>query len=268
MRIAIIGGTGTLGRLVAAQLHDRGHEVRVLSRSAPEYRVDLRTGAGLAEGLRDCQAVVDASNDSSRKAAQLLVEGTRRLLAAEQAAGVAHHVGVSIAGCEQVPIGYFRAKAAQENVVQHGPVPWMIVAATQFHELAAATLASVARWRLMPVPGVLLQTVAAAEVAAVVADAATGPARRERLVVAGPEVATARALARTWRRATGRAAVVVPVRWPGRIGRALRGGALTAGHPDVRGTITFAAWLQAAQQRPEPAQGVTAGEYNGATQPG
>ncbi|MDR3031753.1 MAG: NAD(P)H-binding protein, partial [Kitasatospora sp.] len=182
MRIAIIGGTGTLGRLAAAELRNRGHEVRVLSRSATEYRVDLRTGAGLQEALRGCQAVVDASNDSSRHAAQLLVEGTRRLLAAEQAAGVALHVGVSIVGCEQVPMSYFRAKAAQENVVQHGPVPWTIVAATQFHELAAATLASAARRRLVPVPGALLQTVAAAEVAAAVAGAATDPARRERVV--------------------------------------------------------------------------------------
>jgi uncharacterized protein YbjT (DUF2867 family) len=166
MRIAIIGGTGTLGRLITAELRDRGHEVRVLSRSATEYPVDLRTGAGLEEGLRGCQAVVDASNDSPRNAAQLLVKGTRRLLAAEQAAGVALHIGVSIVGCERVPKGYFRAKAAQESVVEHGPVPWTIVAATQFHELAAATLASAARWLLVPVPGALLQTVAAAEVAA------------------------------------------------------------------------------------------------------
>jgi hypothetical protein len=164
MRIAIIGGTGTLGRQVAAQLRDRGHEVRVLSRSAPEHRVDLRTGAGLEEGLRGCQAVVDASNDSSRDAARLLVDGTRRLLAAEQAAGVTHHVGVSIVGCELVPLGYFRAKAAQEQVLEHGPLPWTIVRATQFHELAAATLASAGRWRLVPVPPVVLQTVAAAVV--------------------------------------------------------------------------------------------------------
>jgi RNA polymerase sigma-70 factor (ECF subfamily) len=137
MRIAIIGGTGTLGRQIAAVLRDRGHEVRVLSRSVPEYRVDLRTGAGLGKGLRGCQAVVDASNDSSRNATEVMVEGTRRLLAAEQAAGVALHVRVSIVGCEQVPIGYFRAKAAQEGLVRHGPVPWTIVAATQFHELAS-----------------------------------------------------------------------------------------------------------------------------------
>ena len=268
MRIAIIGGTGTLGRLVAAQLRDRGHEIRVLSRSAPQHRVDLRTGAGLEEALGDCQAVVDASNDSSRDAAQLLVGGTRRLLAAEQAAGVTHHVGVSVVGCEMVPLGYFRAKAAQEQVLEHGPVPWTIVRATQFHELAAATLASAARWRLVPVPAVLLQTVAAAEVAAVVAGAAAGSPRAGRVVVAGPEVSTARAMAATWRQVTRSPAVAVPVWLPRRIGRLLRGGALTAPNPDVRGTITFAAWLEATCRRQQGAEGQTAGEYRSAARPG
>lgn len=264
MRIAVIGGTGTLGRQVAAQLRDRGHEVRVLSRSAPEHRVDLRTGAGLEEGLRGCQAVIDASNDSSRNAARVLVDGTRRLLAAEQAAGVAHHVGVSIVGCELVPMAYFQAKAAQQQVLAQGTIPWTIVAATQFHELAAATLASAGRWRLVPVPPVLLRTVAACEVAAVVAGAAAGRPRRGRVVVAGPEVATARAVARTWRQATRSPAVLVPVWLPGRIGRMLRDGALTASDPDVRGAITFAAWLEAMRHRREGA----AGEYRSAARPG
>jgi NAD(P)-dependent dehydrogenase (short-subunit alcohol dehydrogenase family) len=87
MRIAIVGGTGTLGGHVATELSSRGHEVRVLSRSAPEYRVDLLTGAGLETALEGCDVVVDASNNAGRKAAAVLVEGTRRLLAAEQAAG-------------------------------------------------------------------------------------------------------------------------------------------------------------------------------------
>ena len=127
MRIAIAGGTGTLGSLVAAELARRGHEVRVLSRSAPEYRVDLATGSGLADALAGCDVVVDASNNSSRHAADILVGGSRRLLAAEAAVGVKHHVCVSIAGCEQVPMGYFTAKAQQEQVVEQGPVPWSVV---------------------------------------------------------------------------------------------------------------------------------------------
>ena len=82
MRIAIAGGTGTLGGHVATELRSRGHEVRVLSRSAPEYRVDLVTGAGLGTALEGCDVLVDASNNAGRKAATVLVDGTRRLLAA------------------------------------------------------------------------------------------------------------------------------------------------------------------------------------------
>ena len=94
MTIAIVGGTGTLGQHVAAELEARGHTVRALSRHAPEYRVDLATGAGLGPALAGCDAVVDASNSSARKPAGILVDGSRRLLAAEAAAGVAHHVCV------------------------------------------------------------------------------------------------------------------------------------------------------------------------------
>jgi uncharacterized protein YbjT (DUF2867 family) len=112
MRIAIVGGTGTLGRHVSTELRSRGHEIRVLSRTSPEYRVDLLTGAGLEPALSGCDVVVDASN-ASRKAAAVLVGGTRRLLAAEQAAGVGHHVCVSIVGCDQVPMGYYRVKTEQ-----------------------------------------------------------------------------------------------------------------------------------------------------------
>jgi nucleoside-diphosphate-sugar epimerase len=82
MRIAIAGGTGTLGRGVADELRSRGHDVRVLSRHAPQYRVDLATGAGLGAALEGCVVVVDAANNQSRHAAQTLVEGSRRLLAA------------------------------------------------------------------------------------------------------------------------------------------------------------------------------------------
>jgi uncharacterized protein YbjT (DUF2867 family) len=245
MRIAIAGGTGTLGSHVAAQLHSRGHEVRVLSRSAPEYRVDLVTGAGLEPALRGCDVVVDASNNAGRKAAAVLVEGARRLLDAEQAAGVSHHVCVSIVGCDQVPMGYYRVKTDQENLVAQGPVPWTIVRATQFHELVANILGAAARWRALPAPRALLQPVASAEVARYVADIAEQPARRARTSIAGPEVTELRTLARTWRSVTGRQLALIPVRVPGRIGRALRSGALTTSQAQVTGHIPFAAWVEA-----------------------
>ena len=204
MRVAIAGGTGTLGSHVAAELRLRGHEVRVLSRSAPDYPVDLLTGVGLGSALEGCDVVVDASNNAGRKAAAVLVEGTRRLLAAEQAAGVSHHVCVSIVGCDQLPVGYYAVKTGQEHLVERGPVPWTIVRATQFHEYVANVFGAAARWRALPAPRALLQPVACAEVAGYVADVAEQPARRAGTTVAGPEVTELRTLARTWRSVTGR----------------------------------------------------------------
>ena len=244
MRIAIAGGTGTLGSLVAAELAPR-HEVRVLSRSAPKYRVDLATGSGLADALAGCDVVVDASNNSSRHAAKVLVAGTRRLLEAEQAAGVRHHVCISIVGCELAPIGYYKVKTEQEQVATHGPVPCSVVRATQFHELVLGALTAGGRWGVLPVPRAKVQPIACAEVAAVVAGVAEGAPRPGPLQVAGPQVTDARDLARTWRSVTGRRTVLIPVPLPGRLGRALRSGALTDERPDVRGTVTFADWLAA-----------------------
>jgi uncharacterized protein YbjT (DUF2867 family) len=244
MRIAVAGGTGTVGRPIVDRLTERGHEVRVLSRHSAQHPVDLTTGEGLAEALAGCDVVVDASNCLSAKhAAATLVEGSRRLLAAEDAAGVGHHVCISIVGCDLVPTGYYKVKVEQERTVMAGPVPWSIVRATQFHELVAWILGSAARWRVLPVPRMRLQSIAAAEVAGAVADVAEAPPLRGRIDVAGPRVAEARELARGWRSATGRRAVLLPVPLPGRIGRALRAGALTDEAPEVRGTVPFEDWL-------------------------
>jgi len=259
MKIAIVGGTGTLGRQVAEELRARGHEVRVLSRNAPQYRVDLATGDGLKEAAGGCDVVVDASNNSSKNAAATLVEGTRRLLAAGQAAGVAHHVCVSIVGCELVHMTYFQVKAAQEDVVSRAAVPWTIVRATQFHEYVAAMMDAAARDRAVPVPNALLQPVACAEVARVVADVAERGPRHGRTEIGGPEVASLRELAETWRRAAGKHPVLIPVPLPGRLGRALRGGALTTGQPDVRGGLTFTAWADQALAGRPPGAGQPAG---------
>ena len=148
-----------------------------------------------------CDAVVDASN-AQRNARAVLVDGCGRLLAAEAEAGVAHHVCVSIVGCDQVPMGYYKVKTEQEAIVAAGPVPWSIVQATQFHELAATALAAAARFRILPVPRMQLQTIAAAEVARAVAGVVTAPPVRGRVHVAGPQLQSAAEVARTWRRVT------------------------------------------------------------------
>jgi nucleoside-diphosphate-sugar epimerase len=116
MRIAVVGGTGTLGRKVTAELDRRGHEVRVLSRSSPDFPVDLASGQGLASALAGCGAVIDASN-TQRHARQVMVEGTGRLLTAEQLAGVGHHVCISIRTA-----GPQRARTRSHLAVGHRPV--------------------------------------------------------------------------------------------------------------------------------------------------
>lgn len=190
---------------------------------------------------------MDASN-AQRNARAVLVDGCRRLLAAEAEAGVAHHVCVSIVGCDQVPMGYYQVKTEQEETVATGPVPWSIVQATQFHELAATALAAAARVRILPVPRMKVQTIAAADVARAIAGVVTAAPVHGRVRVAGPLVQSGAEVARTWRRETGRRALLVPVPVPGRIGRALRNGGLTASQPDIRGTISFADWLTAAEE--------------------
>lgn len=244
MRIAVVGGTGMLGRRVVDELQSRGHEVRVLSRSAPEYRIDLTTGEGLVSALGGCDAVVDASNNATSKAADILVHGSRRLLAAEKTAGVGHHICVSIVGCERVPIGYYRVKAEQERVIEEGSVPWSIVQATQFHEFFAALLAQAGRWRILPIPRIPLQTVAVDEVARTISDIVESGPRDGRISITGPEIIDARELARIWRSLTGRRALLFPVPLPGKLGRALRAGALTMERPGIRGTTRFEAWLK------------------------
>jgi uncharacterized protein YbjT (DUF2867 family) len=244
MTIAIVGGTGTLGRQVAAELEARGNQVRPLSRHAPEYRVDLATGDGLGPALAGCDVVVDASNSASRKPAGVLVDGSRRLLEAEAAAGVTHHVCVSMVGCDRVPMSYFRAKADQERVVGQGAVPWSIVRSTQFHELVGMVIAAAGRWRVLPMPRGVLQPVACADAARAMADVAEGAPLNRCLTVAGPEVREVRDLARTWREVTGHRAALVPMPVPGTVGRALRSGVLTVPRPDVRGATGFADWLR------------------------
>ncbi|MFC6258469.1 SDR family oxidoreductase, partial [Kocuria oceani] len=161
MRIAVAGGTGVVGRHVVETARGRGHEVVVLARS---QGVDLSTGAGL--DLAGVQAVVDVTSirtTSGRSATRFFTEVTRHLLAAERAAGVGHHLVLSIVGLDDAPYGYYAGKAAQERLVQAGEVPWTLLRATQFHEFAGQVHE---RMRLGPValvPAMRSQPIAARE---------------------------------------------------------------------------------------------------------
>jgi len=234
MIIAIVGGTGTVGAETARELVARGHDVRVLARRAPEYRVDLTTGEGLTRALAGVDVVVDAAQGTRK----VLVDGTARLLRAGAAAGVTHHVGVSIVGIDRVGGPYYRAKLAQEAEIRRSGVPWTIVRATQFHTLVARTFAASARLGIVPVVRAPMQPVDPCEVARALADTAEAEPSFAITQFAGPEVVNACELARRWREATGSHAL--PVRLPA--SRSLRAGGLT--NPGAwRGRTTFDAWL-------------------------
>lgn len=240
MRVAIVGSTGTLGRCLVDELRQRGHEVRELGRRVPRYKVDVSTGAGLEQAFDDCDAVVNASNDSSRSARATLVDGARHVGDAALRAGVRHLVGVSIVGCEAVPLDYFRLKHLQERAVVEGAVPWSLLCSTQFHGYLSRTFAALSSWRLLPLPRAVLAPVATIEVARVLCDIAVGEPLRGRRLMAGPKNADLRNLARIWLGATGRKALVLPIQLPGSLGSALREGALAGTDVDLRGTVTFA----------------------------
>jgi len=234
MQIAIVGGTGTVGAETARELTRRGHEVRVLSRHAPAFPVDLSTGEGLARALDGVDVVIDAANGSKK----VLVAGTERLLRAEAEAGVQHHVGVSIVGIDRVGGPYYKLKLAQEAAIRAGGVPWTIVRATQFHTLVAQAFQTTAKLGILPSVSAPLQPVDPSEVGRVLADTAEAEPSLGITQFAGPEVLSARELARRWRAATGSHAV--PVRLPAT--RALKAGALT--NPGAwKGRVTFDAWL-------------------------
>jgi uncharacterized protein YbjT (DUF2867 family) len=236
MKIAIVGGTGTVGAEAVRELRERGQEVRVLSRHARDFPVDLRDGSGLAAALDGVDVVVDAANGD----AKLLVEGTRRLLRAAVEAGVGHHVGVSIVGVDRVGGRYYKAKLRQEEEIRAGGVPWTIVRATQFHTLVARAFASTARVGVVPSAAARLQPVDPREVGRVLAQTALAEPSLAITQFAGPEVLTVRELARRWRDRTGSHAV--PLRLP--VTRTLREGGLT--NPGAwRGTVTFDAWMAA-----------------------
>jgi uncharacterized protein YbjT (DUF2867 family) len=237
MRIAIAGGTGTVGAEAARELERRGHEVRVLSRRAPEHAVDLRDGSGLAAALEGVDVVVDAANGNR----SVLVDGTARLLRAAKDAGVRHHVGVSVVGIDRVGGRYYKAKLAQEELIQRSGVRWTVVRATQFHPFVARTFAGTARFGIVPCLKFPMQPVDPSEVGRVLAETAEAEPAMAITQFAGPEVLSACELARHWRRRTGSHAV--PVRLP--VTRALRAGGLT--NPDAgRGSMTFGKWLEEA----------------------
>jgi uncharacterized protein YbjT (DUF2867 family) len=188
MKIVVIGGTGLIGSKVVTKLGERGYEVVAAS---PNSGVNTLTGEGLAEVLKDASVVVDVSNSPSFEDAAVMEffqTSTRNLLAFEAAAGVGHHVALSIVGSDRLPdSGYMRAKIAQEKLVKESSMPYSIVRATQFFEFLKRIADSATEGNTVRLPSVGFQPLAAEDVASVVAKVAIGSPLNGTVEVAGPE---------------------------------------------------------------------------------
>jgi uncharacterized protein YbjT (DUF2867 family) len=193
MKIVIIGGTGLIGSKLVTILSGHGHDAVAAS---PRTGVDTLSGEGLSTALAGASVVVDVSNSPSfeeKAVMEFFQTSTRNLLESETAAGVGHHVALSVVGTDLLrENGYFRAKLAQEKLIQQSPVPYSIVRATQFFEfvrsIADASTADNNATDAVRVPPVLIQPMAADDVASAVASVAMGKPLNATVDVAGPAV--------------------------------------------------------------------------------
>jgi uncharacterized protein YbjT (DUF2867 family) len=188
MKIVVVGGTGLIGSKLVEDLRARGHEAVP---AAPATGVNTLTGEGLTEALADAHVVVDVSNSPSFEdtaVREFFETSTRNILDAEAATGVGHHVALSVVGTDRVPdSGYLRAKMAQEQLIKTSSIPYSIVHATQFFEFATRIADEAVDGDTVRVPSVLIQPMAADDVAAAVCNVALAAPLNNTIEVAGPE---------------------------------------------------------------------------------
>ncbi|HEY1110811.1 MAG TPA: NAD(P)H-binding protein [Opitutaceae bacterium] len=244
MKIVVIGGSGLIGKKVVARLSQRGHEAVPAS---PSQGVNSVTGEGLAGVLKGADVIIDVSNSPSFADAPVLEffeRSTRNLIAAGRAAGVRHYVALSIAGVHRLPeSGYFRAKVAQEALIEKSGIPFTIVQATQFMEFLGPIAQSCLVRDTYRVPDALLQLIASDDVADAVTDAAIGQPRNGRIETGGPDKHTfADAVQRRlW--ADGDTRPVVVDASASYFGVPLQRDTLTAGNGARLGAIRLDDWL-------------------------
>jgi uncharacterized protein YbjT (DUF2867 family) len=245
VRVAVAGGTGLAGRHVVEALRRLGHEPVVVARSTG---ADVSTGVGLEEALARVDAVVDATNFATldpAAAREVFGTATANLLRAERAVGVKHHVVLSIVGIDRVEgTGHYAGKRRQEELVHEGRVAFSIVRATQFHDFAAMVVGWTRRDDVAVVPPLLVQPVAVADVANVLAEAATSTPTAGMVEVAGPEPQDLVDMARRTLTARGESIRLVPS-WRGPVGPDMAGEVLLPGPGARLMPTTFDEWLAA-----------------------
>ncbi|MGE2689917.1 SDR family oxidoreductase [Mycolicibacterium pulveris] len=245
MRIAVAGATGNIGGRAVTFLERDGHDVVRVSRS---LGVDLTTGEGLDDALTGVDAVLDAISAPPTDRAQTQTyfhTTTRNLLAAEQRAGVRHHVLLSIVGIHSIEGNpHYAGKREQERLVTEGPVPWTIVPATQFHDFAAMVAGWTEQDGVATIAPLLVQPIAPDDIARVLAEVVTGEPRGRYVDVAGPEPQDLVDMARRTLDARGHRIKLVPT-WSGMFGVAMAGNVLLPGENARIEPTTFDDWLAA-----------------------
>jgi uncharacterized protein YbjT (DUF2867 family) len=245
MKVVVIGGTGLIGSKVVAGLSVLGHQAVAAS---PNTGVNTLTGEGLAEALAGAQAVVDVANSPSfedEAAMSFFRTSGANLLAAEQAAGVGHHVALSVVGTERLQAsGYFRAKLAQEALIKASPTPWTILRSTQFFPFVTGIIQSGSKGDEVHLSSALVQPVAAEDVAAALVDIVLGAPLNDTVEIAGPEAIRIDAFAQEYLTAQEDRRKVVAEPDALYFGAVIDDRSLTPGpHPRL-GAVTLDAWLQ------------------------
>jgi uncharacterized protein YbjT (DUF2867 family) len=264
MKIVVIGGSGLIGSKLVNKLREHGHEALAAS---PNSGVNTLTGEGLAEAMNGASVVVDVSNSPSWEDTAVMnffETSTRNLLASEAAAGVGHHVALSVVGTERLlESGYFRAKLAQENLIKASSIPYSIVRATQFFEFIKGIADFSTKGNEVRLPTALIQPMAADDVASAVARIAVGSPAKGMVEIGGPEKFRLDELVRRGLAAWHDPRAVVPDPQARYYGVELSDSSLVPGNDARLGETHFEVWLvQPASQipntKPHPAVGAVA----------
>lgn len=248
MKIAIAGGTGTVGRLITEAARHRGHEAVVVARSTG---ANVTTGEGLDRALAGADAVIDATNLttlSQKKSMAFFTAATNNLLAAEQRAGVGHHVALSIVGIDGIDAGYYAGKLAQERLVAGSVVPHTVARVAQFHEFAGQLLAGM-KLPIAVMPKLLMRPVAGIDVAEHLIDVAESEPQGRAQDLVGPHDERLVDLSRKQVAHDGRKQAVLEVRLPGAYGRGLASGSLRGDSSARQTSLSFDAWLATQPRR-------------------